>query len=159
MPSVYRSSEEIARAAEGLLARLNREGCPPNAVCSHFGVTATVGDIHVALTIPSRDKGPGLLCTIYHRSLNHEATANHHCDRALAVAARLGAAIRDRWNGGDGHYGISIVLDMQPPDNLIRGIGNYYALHSRIFKRTPATDGRFHSWHDWFASSETGAIA
>ncbi len=141
------SPADCAAAVVEAVRRLERPGCPDDACCSHFGVSSVdASPLNVGINVSYR--GPHLQVTLY-KSLFPRPAALHRA-RVEAVAAALVTSIRETWNGGDGHEGISVVLGRSPPDSLVYSIGNYLSLGFKIFDRDEATAARFRSFGDWY---------
>lgn len=132
--------EACAAAAVDAVRRLERPGCPDDALCSHHGVYAPP-------LVQVSNKGPHLQVIMY-QSL-YPRPAALHLARAEAVAAALVTSVRETWNGLDGHNGISVILGRSAPDALVCSINNYLSLKD-VFSKDPAVLARFRVFSDWF---------
>lgn len=160
----------LGRAVSLMYAKLSRDDYPRHGICSHFGVT--VG--HPCLAINMADRNGMTLVTLYARGSFSEKPGRAylkvpgreifqvgfpacvHKMRAHSVAEALDCGIVETWNGGDGHSGISVVLDREPPDSLVVGIRNYRGLPSPFNLREEDKAG-FSAFHDWLASEPLAA--
>lgn len=138
--------EECAAAAVDAVRRLERPGCPSDAVCSHHGVYGRIPakDMYVQLM----NKGQHLQ-VIISKSL-YPRPAALHAARAEAVATALVTSVRETWNGREGSEGISVVLGRSAPDALLASIANYRNLGFKIFDRSPEITVRFAAFSDWY---------
>jgi hypothetical protein len=120
---------------------------PDGAIAQHHGVSEKTGDILVTV-VPS---GGGTLILIYGNKHSYTASAKTHRRRAKAVAARLKSSIISTWNGGDGHCGISVVIDRSPPTSLVKAIASYRAVPD-VFNFTASERARHTSFWTWYQS-------
>lgn len=152
---------KIARDVAAYVLHLERDDYPQNGICSHFGVSVR----HPRLTINLGKREGRLLITMYTRNhyskvagrSYHQMEGNLyqvgfprcvHDMRATAVAHSLGAEIVDRWNGEDGHHGVSIVLSRACPDSLHAAIRNYHLMPSPFNLREQDRAG-FSAFSGW----------
>lgn len=145
----YRRRAYVAQPSEctdtvvEMVRRLIRPDYPLNGIVSHFGVFASVRGLSVNVSSHG-----GLLHVTMYQSLYHRPKAIHR-DRANAVATGLLCAIRTTWNGGEGHDGVSVILDRPPPESLIVAQGNYHAQRD-VFRPTPAEKAGYLAFREWY---------
>lgn len=142
-------AQQIGQSAASALARLERDGCPEDAICHHHGVqAASVAGLTIGIS-PWGENSEHTLVTIYDRNQMIGYPASAHDDRARAVAAATNSQIVETWNGNDGVCGISVVLSYPCPKTLSRSIANYTALPD-VFKTTADENRRFQEFEAWF---------
>lgn len=137
------SPEEIAATVRKVVTAIEQPGAPDNAGCGHFGLHMTIGTEDVAVS----SRGHFLQVTIYRRSgppLNAQTkamtcpTCGHtkhppsyvhpgyprgvHDKRMRALAQAFDCKVREHWNGGDWHNGISIVLAYDCPQAFVEAM-------------------------------------
>lgn len=137
----------IGQSVKRAIARLERPGCPDDAICHHLGVNADSVD---GISIGIKPHGGDTLITIYHRPSDGYPEATHTA-RAAAVAEAMGSEIVETWNGEDGHDGISVVIAYPCPAALIRSIANYRKLPN-VFKLSDDENRRFGAFGAWWFS-------
>lgn len=142
-------AQQIGKSVASALARLERDGCPEDAICHHLGVQAApVAGLTIGLS-PWGESSEHTLVTIYHQNQAVGYPASIHDDRARAVAAATDSQIVETWNGNDGVCGISVVISRPCPKALSRSIANYRMLPN-VFKTTPDETRRFQEFDAWF---------
>ena len=159
----------LARKIAERVAFLDGVKFQPNVICSHFG--EHVSHANLSINIGVRGLGAMLLITIYDRRHFVMGIARHghldrqagkylagqsrtiHTARAESVAGALGCEIIDRWNGEDGHNGISIVLARRCPAVVLTGIQNYCAMGSP-FHLTDADRAGFEAYNNALEAQE-----
>lgn len=155
----------LARKVKQIVDRLNRDDYPQNGIVTHHGVSTRLRNIRIGVA-DSRVVGPHpkdrLLIMIYDTRTYAQGFMRASVDgfagfpgwlhqaRANAIAATLNTHTIDRWNGKDGHSGISMILDYPCPASLVRSIQNYRDMPSP-FDLRPEDRAGFDAFDQWYA--------
>jgi hypothetical protein len=160
------SPEEIADQVHAVVKAIERPGSPEEAGIDHFGLHMTIGTEEIGIS----DRGSLLLVTIYRitgagliggeqkpatcPTCGHTKHPPHHIHpgyskgvhdkRMRVLAQKLGAKVREHWNGSDNHSGVSVVFDYPCPSSLLAAL-----------RRGPTSAIRYSEW----AEKVTGGLA
>ena len=149
------ASDPLFSLVAAKVALLDRPGYPEAGICGHLGVSFACGDDSVGIC----DYGGKLLVTIYRGDSQYQKDERGnpivvgypesvHEQRKEGLSRKLGCAIYDAWNGGEGCTGVSVCFDRPAPKALACGIANYHALPN-VFRLSEDEQSRFRLFNDW----------
>lgn len=154
----------LGRKISEMLKHLERDDYPRDGICSHHGVSIS----HPFLRLSISDHMQKLMVTVYSERKYSEKRgrtydkceglpgywvgypAALHQMRARSISEALNVPIRERWNGGDGQSGVSLVLDRPCPESLMTAISNYRGMPSPFDLRDEDKHG-FGVFKQWMA--------
>jgi hypothetical protein len=157
-PTTYAVDQLVDLAHDAYLRLLRPRPAVP-MICHHLGVSAGSAD-HVSVGLNAQ--GFGLLVTAYRDSEYHDRATDlpygyplsEHDRLVDALVARFDVPRFDRWNGEDGHSGVSIVLALQPPQTLVDAIDAYRRMPN-VFKPTEDENQAFRAFRAWYSAPLT----
>lgn len=113
----------LAAETQKLFTKLSRNNFPPNAFCSHHGVSVGVGNDWLTFGVHTTGE---FRITIYRGSNasypNREMIGYTRAQleaKAQAICDALECKATDEWNGQEGSSGISLIVNIPAPIALV----------------------------------------